>query len=80
MGCRVRRRDPRRLTIDRHDRQAVDFDQPILTGQRERSTVALLLREPADLMIQRIVDRDLTTDFNRQAPGLGEVGVTHAVL
>jgi hypothetical protein len=39
-----------------------------------------LLPEAADLMVQRVVQRDTSIDFDGQAPRLREVGIPNAVL
>jgi hypothetical protein len=51
-----------------------------LAGKSERSTGGLLLRETADLVVERVVNRYPAADVDSQTPGLREVGITHVVL
>jgi hypothetical protein len=63
-----------RHTVHGQERQTSHFHQSILAGKSQRAANTLLLRETTDLMIERVVEAYPATDFNRQAPGLREVG------
>jgi len=81
-GCGRRLTGCRRLrnAIDRHDRQALDVDQAVLAVEAERAAIRLLLRKAADLVVQRVVDRDPAIHLDRKTPRLGEVRIAHAIL
>jgi len=40
----------------------------------------LLLGKAADQVVERVVNRDLVADFDRQPAASGEIGVANAVL
>jgi hypothetical protein len=59
-----RRRGPCSI-LGRYDRQRSHIHQPVLAEEGERSAMRLLLGKAANLVIERVVNRDLTTDFDR---------------
>src|SRR5271165_1184109 len=66
--------------IDRQNGQASYIHQTVLAGKRERPSGGLLLREAADLVIKRVVNRYPAVDFDCQTPCLREIGITNVVL
>src|SRR5271166_7192588 len=70
----------RRKTASRDDRQRADVDEPELAGEGQRSVDRLLLREAADLMIERVVDRHRAVDVDRKPARLREIRVAGVVL
>ncbi len=75
-----RRRRRLRNPTERDNRQAGDSNQAVLARECEGRAAGLLLREAADLVIERIVDRHLAVHFDRQVPGRCEVGIADVVL
>src|SRR5271165_1355368 len=66
--------------IDGDDGQARDRDGPVLTGEGERGPCPLLLRDAADLVVERVVDGHAPIDLHGQPPRVGEVSVANVVL
>src|ERR1700730_7228584 len=63
-GTRLRRRGRGPCSaLGRPDRQVSHIHQTVLTGEGERSAMGLLLGKAADLMIERVVNRDRASDF-----------------
>ena len=63
-----------------HDGQVGDANRAVLAGEGRRLATALLLGEAADPVIARIVDGDLTPEFDSQAPRAGKERIAHRVL
>src|SRR5208283_4156046 len=66
--------------INGDDGQARDRDGPVLTGEGERASCPLLLRDAADLVVERVVDGHVPIDLHGQPPRVGEVRVANVVL
>src|SRR5271166_6684550 len=66
--------------IDRQNGQASYIHQTVLAGKREGPSGGLLLRETADLVIKRVVNRYPAVDFDCETSGLREIGITNVVL
>ena len=54
----------RGYAVNRHDGQLIHRQRAVLAAESQRSTATLLLRNAADLMIQRVIDRDLPADVD----------------
>ncbi len=70
----------RRVTATADQWQAADADGAVLAGESQRVIATLLLRNAADLVVERVVDRGLAIDFDRQSARTGKDGVTDIVL
>ena len=70
----------RRQSNSQHLLQLVNVDDARLARERQRVSVALLLRYPVDPMIATVIGTKVSVFFDQQALFIREIRVAHAVL
>lgn len=79
-GGREVTRDRRLETRTSDEGEADGGDGSVLTAEGQRAAASLLLAHSADLVVQCVIDGDLSVDLHDEAASLREEGVANVVL